>query len=574
MKSKQYKLLFALLLSGMAPWALADEKEDLLTLRNTTLNLIDALVEQGVLDGKKAKALVQAAEAKAKKTAAETLAAERAAQAQAAQKAEAALPEAEKKAVRVTYVPDFIKEQIRQEVRKELKGDVVQDVVAKAKEEKWGLPGSFPEWVSRISLNGDVRLRGQGNWYGSQNQPFSYPDYQAINSAGGVDQAGRDAFMNTTDDQSFMRERVRLGLAAKITDDISVATRITTGNLRDPVSTNQTMGNSGGRYQIGLDQAYAKWDLKNEQGFKYLSFKGGRTPNPWVATDNIWDQDLSFEGIAGTARYSLAGWDAGADLAKHSPTLFMTLGYFPIQTIEQQSENKWMGGGQLGLDWLQPNHSRFTVAAAYYDYQNLQGRRNALGSRLNDWSAPQWLQKGNSLFTVSNDLNEDPNKPRLVGLAPDYNLASFFASYDYAGFGDKHVILAGEYTKNVGFNQADILRRTGVKFDNQTNAYQVRLQVGKSPASDGGGDSLGVGLNRHDWNVSVAYKYLEADSVLDAFTDSDFHLGGTNAKGWVMRGSYGLAKNVWLGAHYFSSDTLQGPPLSIDTLFVDLNANF
>ncbi|TAN50265.1 MAG: hypothetical protein EPN21_09325 [Methylococcaceae bacterium] len=574
MRSKQHKLLMALLLSSMASLAVADEKEELMMLRNTTLNLIDALVEQGVLDGKKAKLLVQAAEAKAKKATEQAMAESRATQAQAAQRSEAALPDAEKKAVRVTYVPDFVKDQIRQEIRKELKGDVVNDVIAKAKEEKWGLPGSFPEWVSRIKLSGDLRLRGQGNWYGQENQPFSYPDYQAINVAGGVDQAGQDAFMNTTNDQSWMRERVRLGLTAKVSDDIMAGVRITTGNLRDPISTNQTMGNTGGRYQIGLDQAYAKWDLKNDQGFKYLTLQGGRTPNPWVATDNVWDQDLSFEGIAGTARYSLAGGQAGADQLKNSPTLFMTLGYFPIQIDQQQSENKWMGGGQVGLDWLQTNHSRLTVAAAYYDYNNLQGQRNALGSRTNDWTSPQWMQKGNSLFTVSNDFNEDPNKPRLVGLASDYNLASFFASYDYAGFGDKHVILTGEYTKNMGFDQKAMFRRSGVNFSDQTNAYQVRLQVGHSPASDGGGDSLGTGLNSHDWNVSVAYKYLEADAVLDAFTDSDFHLGGTNAKGWVLRGSYGLTKNAWLGVHYFSSDSLQGPPLAVDSLYADVNVNF
>jgi hypothetical protein len=67
---------------------------------------------------------------------------------------------------------------------------------------------------------------------------------------------------------------------------------------------------------------------------------------------------------------------------------------------------------------------------------------------------------------------------------------------------------------------------------------------------------------------------LERDAVLDAFTDSDFNLGGTNAKGFVLGGSYGVEKNAWLTARWFSANEIDGPPLSIDTLFLDLNVRF
>ncbi len=51
---------------------------------------------------------------------------------------------------------------------------------------------------------------------------------------------------------------------------------------------------------------------------------------------------------------------------------------------------------------------------------------------------------------------------------------------------------------------------------------------------------------RWEWNVSAGYKYLEPDATLDAYTDSDFHLGGTNARGYIVSGSLGLFDNVWL----------------------------
>ena len=40
---------------------------------------------------------------------------------------------------------------------------------------------------------------------------------------------------------------------------VTTALRLATGNLNDPVSANQTLGNYGGRYTIGVDQAYLRW---------------------------------------------------------------------------------------------------------------------------------------------------------------------------------------------------------------------------------------------------------------------------------------------------------------------------
>jgi hypothetical protein len=62
--------------------------------------------------------------------------------------------------------------------------------------------------------------------------------------------------------------------------------------------------------------------------------------------------------------------------------------------------------------------------------------------------------------------------------------------------------------------------------------------------------------------------------VLDAFTDSDFHLGGTDAQGFVLRGDYGLGKNVFLSLRYLSANEIDGPPLGIDVVQLDLNGQF
>ncbi len=134
-----------------------------------------------------------------------------------------------------------------------------------------------------------------------------------------------------------------------------------------------------------------------------------------------------------------------------------------------------------------------------------------------------------------------------------------------------HVILTGDYVRNIGYDKSEIAERTGLisallpKED--VDAYQLKLAVGMPDMKKG-----------KDWQAYIAYKYLGADSVLDGFTDSDFYLGGTNAKGWVLGGSYGLDKNAWITARWFSAEEIAPrgslEPLSIDVLMLDLNTKF
>ena len=43
---------------------------------------------------------------------------------------------------------------------------------------------------------------------------------------------------------------------------------------------------------------------------------------------------------------------------------------------------------------------------------------------------------------------------------------------------------------------------------------------------------------------------------MDAFTNSDFGLGGTNNKGTVLAMNYGLEKNTWFSARWMSSNVI------------------
>jgi hypothetical protein len=127
-----------------------------------------------------------------------------------------------------------------------------------------------------------------------------------------------------------------------------------------------------------------------------------------------------------------------------------------------------------------------------------------------------------------------------------------------------HVTLLADFVKNIGFDRNEIFNRTGgLDLEAETRAYQLRANVGNPTIQRFG-----------DWFAFGGYKYLQRDSVLDAFNDGDFYLGGTNAKGWFMGGGYGVSRDAWLSLKYTTANEVDGLPLSINTLMIDFNARF
>ncbi len=503
-------------------------------IRATVVGLVEALVAQGALTRAAADGILEQAR----------LEGERAAAAAQAADAGAASPGE----VRVSYVPEFVKDEIRAQVREDLRKEVVGDVLAHAKDERWGIPDALPEWTRNISLSGDLRVRAQSDVFAKTNAPFTYFDFLAINDAGSLSGAGVDAFQNTTEDRYRGRLRARLGLDAAITQELKAGFRLATGNTRDPVSTNQTLGNTGNRYQTVLDQAYLRYQTAGPT--PTLSAVAGRFPNPWFSTDLVYDSDLGFEGAALTYRPGFLPRQA----------VFATVGAFPLQEVALSGDDKWLFGGQLGFDWAFPQRSRLRAGLAYYDFHKMHGVRNAFGLSQSDFTAPDYLQKGNTLFDIRNDADPDTF---LFALASDYNLANVTAELDLGHFDPVHVVLTADYVRNVGFDQDAVFERTGFDVDPRVDGYQLLAALGWLKV-----DTRGA------WRVFGGWRHLERDAVLDAFTDSDFHLGGTDAEGWTLGWDYGLARNTWLTMRYLSADEIDGPPLGIDVVQFDLNTRF
>ncbi|MEN5315736.1 MULTISPECIES: putative porin [Pseudomonas] len=534
---------------------------------NATINLIRLLVEQGILKQDKADALIAQAQneaAQAKQAAAST--------------AVAAGPVAAPGDVRVQYVPAAVRDQIRDQVKAE--------VMATAKQENWAAPNTFPDWASRISFDGDIRLRDESRYYSGSNSN-EIVDFAKLNNNGPYDvnpnsSTNLPPLLNTREDRTnLFRLRARLGMKAVISPEWTAGIRIGTGSDNNPVSTTQNLGGGFAKKDIWLDQGYLNWKPTDE-----LTLTGGRFANPFMSTDMLYSNDLNFDGVAAIFDHKL-NRDWG---------VFGTVGAFPVDYTndtttsngfdKEESDNKWLYGAQLGAKWAINSNNRLKGALAYYRFDDIQGQRSSPCAPWagapgcdTDGTRAAFMQKGNSVFLLR-DITPNPAnptttpQPQFVGLASEFNLLDLNLVWDADLPQDFKLRSQGNYIHNLGYDEGDMRKRSEGQIVNNlnsngeiesgANAWMVQFTLGNA-----------LDLKKQgDWNMFAGYKYIQPDALPDGFNDSSFHLGGTNAKGYFLGGNYGLAKNVYATGRWMSTEAVYGAPFDIDVLQLEINTRF
>lgn len=542
-------LAASLLLIGSA--AHADERAELEQLRATTYALIQALVDSGLISPDKANTLVQ--------------------QAQSARPAPAAAATAgaapARNVVRIPYVSETVKAEMREQIK--------QEVLAQARTERWGEPGALPDWISRIGLEGDVRVRLQREFFADDN--ITPNDINGGYRAQDLTPAWAPDLTNTTNDRDRITVRARLGINGQLGEGWSAGLRAATGNDASPVSTSQTLAGSDGhlgKYALWLDRAFIQWQPATD-----TRVVAGRFANPFFGTDLSWPSDLNFDGVAASHRQPLG----------QGAAVFVHAGAFPLQEFSISGADKWLYGGQVGGDWRPDERTQLTLGLAYYDFNRIEGQaseaRTPTGAdagvvaHLTSQYPRAIRQKGNTLIR----LNQSPFE---VGDAAVWGLASAFrpinlslgASFQH--FSPVTVRASFDFIKNTAFDVGDIRRRSltpALELKDKTTAMQARVSVG-SPRVD----KLG------DWQAGFTWRRIERDAWPDAFTDTTWHLGGTNYDGWSLAGEVGVGPRTSLTLRWTSTRNLDdGEPLlfngqknfsnadlKIDVLQLELNSRF
>jgi Putative porin len=543
------------------------------------VNLVRLLVKQGVLKRDAGEALMKQAEVEA----------EQARAAAATQTAQAALPDAAPGSIRVPYIPETVRNRIRDEIRTE--------VMATAKSEGWASADqAAPDWTKRISLFGDIRFRSQSDLYSKTNAQDIF-DYAAINALGPFDFLGSPTipYLNTrTDRVNRLRVRARLGLRAKVSEGVTASIAVASGDDDSPISTNQSLGGGLGKRDLWLDQAYIK--LAPSPLFQSTF---GRFPNPFVSTELLFDEDVRFDGVA-------AEFNAGS-LIDDSFTLAIRGGAFPLDfgsanfpntsNVKQKAPVKYLYSGQITAGGNVFDDVAVSASAAYHSFQGVRGQLSTpcpiyLGATecSTDSFRVQFPRKGNTLLGlrqfVLDDANPNATYPQLLGLTFDYDILDINASVRVPISTKTFVTLSGNYVRNLGFKASDVCRNglAGSPLNNGGSANPGNEICDAINPRDFVGGRNGYQLKgiigfddaamRGQWNAFAGYRYLESDAVLDSLTDSEFRLGGTNAKGYFIGGKYGIFDNVSLGGRWLSANQISGPSFAIDVLQIDLEAKF
>jgi hypothetical protein len=564
-------LAVSLMLGGTTTAAMAQEAEP---STNVTLNLIHVMVKRGLLSQADADGLLAEAQADTAK-----------AQAKAAASSDGAQPGD----VRVPYVSPGVRNQIRDEVK--------QEVIAQARSEHWAEPNAMPEWLDRITWSGDVRVRDESWYYSRRNDP-NFIDYATLNRTGPYDvNPGTNGtpppFINSQQNRlNMLRLQAHMGMSIKLGDTITAGIRIGSGSDDSPVSTTQSLGGGLTKKDLWLDQAWIQWKPND-----WAAVIAGRMPDPFFVTDLMYSPELNFDGVAGHFDVPF-GDNIGA---------FATVGMFPIDltgndtptnangALKNQSNDQWMSAAQVGATFRFGDDMQWKVALSYFDFDNMRGSLSApcplyLGINYcsTDDTAPDVMQKGNTVFALR-DIVPDPNnpsnyaQPQLVGLAYNYRVADLNNQFDFK-IGETPVRLQADYERNMAYHARSAFRYPdgqGQPVNNYQAGPVVDGQASLGPYKSGpvGWLVRGIVGNPHpmaanEWNIALGYKYLQPDATLDSLTDPNFHLGGTNAKGFMLTADYGIAERTWLSARYFNAKEIFGPPLAIDVVQLEVTTKF
>lgn len=349
------------------------------------------------------------------------------------------------------------------------------------------------DWAARIKGRGDLRYR-----------------HERLTSEREVDGTAEDAANRDRD-----RIRARLGFDATVTDNARATLLLATG-ADDPRGTNQTLGGTSSRKQIGLDLAYADWRFM--QGGNLVL---GKQPYPvWRPLQSLFfDPDVNPEG--GAVRFT------------RGPAFANLYGFWVSEQFNSDPDGENSDANIFGLQAgvkFAAIGGETVLAANYYACGACKDNSPLYNNNAN----------GNTTYRVGT----------VNMLQYGYDILDLSAQV-----GTTVLELPLMFTAGFARNLAD-----DVKYD---TAWALGAFVGHA-------------ANAGTWEAGAMYQSVDKDALFGQIADSDFGDGRTDAAGWVFKGGYAPVKNISLHASYFVNTTNKdvGTELDVTRLQLDVNYKF
>ena len=245
---------------------------------------------------------------------------------------------------------------------------------------------------------------------------------------------------------------------------------------------------------------------------KDWSVLGGKMKNPlWRPSDLLWDSDINPDGVG--VRYKSERW-------------FINGGYFLLDEISNSPNDPGLIAVQKGINLKSGSKTKVKAAVGYYISQHVKDQILHRSSETNHLGSTGGLEREFSSLVLSGQVTVQDQ------------------------FGVQVIKPFGEVVLNTNR-------------DTDHRGYILGLAFGDEKVK-----SLGA------WQSKVSYRYLQKDTWLDIFPDSDAYGGSTNIQGLELIVKYGLSKSITLGLDIYSMDIISGNTNKQDLVQVDLNIKF
>src|SRR5882724_8153780 len=162
------------------------------------------------------------------------------------------------------------------------------------------------------------------------------------------------------------RFRARLNINAKFNDDISGGLSVASGDLNDPISTNQTLNQFYTRKPFALDRAFIAY---TPHQFKPLILTGGKFAYPWYRTELTWDNDLNPEGVAQTLQWNFTK----TPVIRRFALVGFELPFTEVQRTVGANRSRIQSvvyGGQVQAVWELAGWLKLSTYGGFYNYHN------------------------------------------------------------------------------------------------------------------------------------------------------------------------------------------------------------
>ncbi len=360
------------------------------------------------------------------------------------------------------------------------------------------------------------------------------------------------------------RYRARFNVFADLGKQFQAGLSLATGDVNNPISTNQNIGVFYSRKAFALDLAYVTYAPSY---FKPLTLTAGKFRYPWYNTELVWDKDLNPEGAAQTLAFKLDN----TPFLKRIAVVGFELPFAESQsTTTPTSKNivqSMMYGGQLQTTFEFTKRLRASAYVGYYDFQNADTIAQALAKASSKnpqtpWSGALPLTGGNapqnSIYTIASanvvTIN-GKSYPTGVANVVSAQFGSKFGLLDIIGRLDWDtgkpklpVSILGDFVQNtracanvgnwkpVPANTASILYTsvtTAPCNPAQRRGYWLEARVGRL-------------LEKGDWQGGYTRIFLDREAVISNFNYSEMRQG-TNVTTHRFDVFYMFQSNIQLG---------------------------